>query len=586
MALRGHVYSLPLSHVYACLFPAYRYTTFAMASKNALSDAYVKFFRWATDRLHGHDGIVCFVSNNGFFNGIAFDGFRKTLLDEFDLIYHFDFKGDARTSGEVRRVEGGNIFDNKIRTGVGITLLVRAKPLGEKKVLYHCVGDYWTSKQKYDYLSSFKGLNAVPWRPLIIDDNSNWLVKKLPPEFQSFLPMGIKEAKISHNAEVPVIFKIYSGGVKTNRDTWSYDFNKEALEEKIRRFIDTYNGEVDRWKRRGTTSLKVDDFVTYDGTKIKWSEGLKLSLQRGNHLNFDQEKICRSWYRPYCKQWFFFDEILTERAYQIPLIFPPPYVDHENIAICVTGIGADCQTFLASDMIVDVKFGISGNSTIQCFPYYIYSEDGSNRHENITDWALAQFQTNYGSEVMKWDIFHYAYAILHHPEYREYYAENLKRDLPYIPLLHSKESFLTCVHMGKQLMDIHLNYEQAKEYPLKWIVNQDVPFSWRVEKMRLTPDRAAVIVNESLTLSGIPQECFDYLLGNRSALDWVIDQYQVSEDKRSGIVSDPNNLDDEEYIVRLIGKVVTVSVETVRLVNELAQAVKMEDWMNETEEKN
>jgi len=176
--------------------------------------------------------------------------------------------------------------------------------------------------------------------------------------------------------------------------------------------------------------------------------------------------------------------------------------------------------------------------------------------------------------------------MLHHPQYRERYAENLKRDLPYIPLLHRKEAFLACVTIGRQLMDLHLNYEQAKEYPLKWIENQSLPFSWRVEKMKLTADKTVVMVNDSLTLAGIPQECFQYRLGNRSALEWVIDQYQVSKDKRSGIVSDPNNLDDEEYIVRLVGKVVTVSVETVRLVNELAQAVKMEDWMSEIEGEN
>ena len=222
----------------------------------------------------------------------------------------------------------------------------------------------------------------------------------------------------------------------------------------------------------------------------------------------------------------------------------------------------------------------------QCFPFFTYNEDGTNRRENITDWALAQFQVKYGQDATKWDIFHYVYAMLHHPQYRERYAENLKRDLPHIPLLHRKEAFLACVAIGRQLMDLHLHYEEAKEYPLKWIENKDVPFSWHVEKMKLTPDKNAIIVNESLTLSGIPPDCYHYLLGNRSALDWVIDQYQVSEDKRSGIVSDPNNLDDEEYIVRLVGKVITVSMETVRLVNELAQVVKMEDWMSETIEEN
>ena len=184
--------------------------------------------------------------------------------------------------------------------------------------------------------------------------------------------------------------------------------------------------------------------------------------------------------------------------------------------------------------------------------------------------------------MSKWDIFHYVYALLHHPQYRERYAENLKRDLPHIPLLLDVEAFQTCVRIGEQLMKLHLHYEEAREYPLQWLENQDVPFSWRVEKMRLTPDRRALVVNESLTLSGIPPECFAYRLGNRSALEWVIDQYQVSQDKRSGIVSDPNNPEDEEYIVRLVGKVITVSMETVRLVNELAQAVTQEEWIGET----
>jgi predicted helicase len=184
-------------------------------------------------------------------------------------------------------------------------------------------------------------------------------------------------------------------------------------------------------------------------------------------------------------------------------------------------------------------------------------------------------------DVTKWDIFRYIYAVLHHPQYRECYAENLKLDLPHIPLLHNTEAFQVCLRIGKQLMELHLHYEQAKEYPLQWIENQDMPFSWRVERMHLLLDRSVVVVNQSLTLAGIPPECFAYRLGNRSALEWVIDQYQVSEHKRSGIVSDPNNPEDEEYIVRLVGKVITVSMETVRLVNELAQAVTQEDWMSQ-----
>jgi len=206
-----------------------------------------------------------------------------------------------------------------------------------------------------------------------------------------------------------------------------------------------------------------------------------------------------------------------------------------------------------------------------------------NRRENITDWAVTQFRAAYGEAVTKWDIFHYVYAMLHHPMYRTRYAENLKRDLPRIPLLPQREMFLSCTHIGKALLELHLNYETVKEYRLKWGENKDVPISWRVEKMKLSSGKDTLKVNEWLTLTGIPQECFQYRLGNRSALEWVIDQYQVSTDARSGIVSDPNREDDKQYIVHLIGKVITVSIETVKLVEELAQEVKQEDWLHENE---
>ncbi len=235
---------------------------------------------------------------------------------------------------------------------------------------------------------------------------------------------------------------------------------------------------------------------------------------------------------------------------------------------------------LATNVIPDLHL-VGPGAGAQCFPYYTYAEDGSNRRENITDWSLAQFQAVYGAEVTKWDIFHYVYAMLHHPQYRERYAENLKRELPRIPLLGKRDDFALCVRIGKQLMALHLNYEQVAEYPLKWLEHKDVPINWRVEKMRLSPNKDALVVNEWLTLVDIPPACFQYRLGNRSALEWVIDQYQVSKDKRSEITSDPNREDEPQYIVRLVGRVVTVSVETVKLVGELAQAITQEDWMGE-----
>jgi predicted helicase len=364
-----------------------------------------------------------------------------------------------------------------------------------------------------------------------------------------------------------------------------YDFVEDSLLAKANSMIETYNAELSRWARAGSPK-NIDDFVLADETKIKWSSRLKECLARRIEARFQVASVRNALYRPFTHKFLYFDSVMTHRQGLFPLIYPTAVSEAENTVICVVGPGASHQTVIAANAIVDVKCGISGNSATQCFPYYVYAKDGSPRRENITDWALAHFQAKYSPEVTKWNIFHYVYAMLHHPQYRERYAENLKRDLPHIPLLHRKEAFLACVAIGRQLMDLHLHYEEAKEYPLKWIENKDVPFSWHVEKMKLTPDKSAIIVNESLTLSGIPQDCFHYRLGNRSALEWVIDQYQVSEDKRSGIVSDPNNLDDEEYIVRLVGKVITVSMETVRLVNELAQAVKMEDWMSETVEEN
>ena len=305
-----------------------------------------------------------------------------------------------------------------------------------------------------------------------------------------------------------------------------------------------------------------------------------MQLTRGKYASFSERNIRHSLYRPFTMKYLYFDPLLNNSIYLQHVFFPTPDNETENLMIWLK-VGTEWPMFaLATHFIPDLL--PQGGS--QCFPYYTYAQGVSNRRENITDWALMQFQTRYGEQVSKWDIFHYVYAMLHHPQYRERYAENLKRELPRIPLLQKRNAFETCVRIGKLLMELHLNYEQATEYPLKWIENRDAPVNWRVEKMRLTPNKNAVVVNEWLTLTGIPPECFQYRLGNRSALEWVIDQYQVSEDKRSGITSDPNREDEQEYIVRLVGKVVRVSVETVKLVNELAQAITQEDWISETVE--
>ncbi len=554
--------------------------------KTQLYDAYVKFFRWATDRLQGRDGIVCLISNNSFVNKFAFDGMRKHLLKDYTQIYHLDLHGDVRNNPKLSGTTH-NVFG--IQVGVGITIAIRNSQNPARILRYFRVPEYWSRSEKLNFLVEKGSLNDIDWLDLQPDTRYTWITEGIRPEFATYFPMGIKKADISTYSEVPALFKVYSSGVKTNRDTWVYDFNYDMLKKKMKIFIETYNNEVDRWKRRDDHTINIDDFVIYDDKRIKWSGDLKIQVVKGKYATYSEQRIRHSLYRPFVKQFLYFDPLLNNSVYLQRLFFPTVTSEKENSVICLTDLAPEKPFMvLASNIISDLHLVGAGCGT-QCFPFYTYAEDGTKRRENITDWALKQFQEHYGTNVTKWDIFHYVYSILHHPQYRERYAENLKRDLPHVPLLHKGggkttqggEVFQHCVRIGKRLMELHLNYEQEQGYPLRRDENEAVPFSWRVEKMRLTPDRTALIVNESLTLSGIPQECFAYRLGNRSALAWIIDQYQVTKDKRSGIESDPNRLEDEEYIVRLVGRVITVSVETVKLVNELAQVVRIEDWLDE-----
>ena len=548
------------------------------SNKNALGDPYVKFIRWAVDRLQGRDGIVCMVTNNSFVDQIAFDGMRKHLLQDFNQIYHFDLHGNVRKNPKLSGTTH-NVFG--IQVGVGITVAVRASTSPTKALYYYRVPEYWRKTEKLALLAEKGDINRVEWLELEPDDRYTWITEGIQPEFSTFMPLGTKEAKTARSNNETTIFKNYGRGVATCRDDWAYDFSRDNLETKIKRFIDTYNGEVDRWRRRGSNNTSVDSFLTYDDTKIKWSEGLKANLQRGHYIEFSDKKVRPSLYRPYCKEWLYFDRGIIERVYQYPQIFPTSATEVENTVICLSGVGSNK---LFHCLVSNIIPCLDMLEKTQCFSYYTYAEDGSNRHENISDWSLSQFQGKYDSHVKKWDIFHYIYALLHHPQYRERYAENLKHNLPHIPLLKGPDAFERCKRIGKLLMELHLNYEDASEYPLKWVENRETPVNWDVKKMRLTPSKDTLVVNEWLTLAEIPQDCYQYLLGGRSALEWIIDQYQVSTHARSGIISDPNNDNDPEYIVRLVGRIVTVSIKTVKLVEELAKEVTQEDWLSEGEQ--
>ena len=537
--------------------------------KNQLSDPYVKAIRWASDRI-GEEGVVAFVTNNSFLSDLAFDGMRKNLVDDFDAIYILDLSGNVRKNPKLSGTTH-NVFG--IQVGVSINFFVKKLDRANTatKIFYARVDEYWRKEDKYRHLDSKEHYRNLEWKPIAPDERYTWLTEGLRAEFETFVPMGNKATKAAKSEEIDAIFKTYSGGVKTNRDAWAFNFSRNALVENMRGLIDTYNSQVFKWEHRENRGINVDEFVVYDDAKIKWSGDLKLDLERGKIAEYAEDKVRSSLYRPFTRSYLFFDRVMNNRVYVFPSIFPTSETEKENRVICASGLASNKPFHtLMTEIIPELQ--ILGNT--QCFPFYTYDEDGNNRRENITDWALTQFQSHYeDSAITKWDIFHYVYALLHHPDYRERYQANLKRELPRLPYASDFKGF---ANAGQRLAQIHVGYEEVPEYEggndepsLRLVANEEVPFSWRVEKMRLSRDKTQIIYNDSLTIDGIPAKVFEYRLGNRSALEWVIDQYRVKTDKRSGIVNDPNRPDDPRYIVKLVQKIISVSLETVEIVEEL-----------------
>ena len=528
--------------------------------RTALYDPYVKAIRWGLDRIDD-EGVVAFVTNNSFLSGVAFDGMRKHLAADCDAIYILDLGGNARKG---LKVSDANVFG--IRVGVSINLFVKKKenPSESPRIFYYRADDLWDKQQKFDFLAERQHTGNVPWQPIQPDTRHTWLTEGLHAEFETFIPMGTKEAKTSKDTAKNVIFQTYSTGILTGRDAWIYNFNRNVLTENINKMIQTYNAEVARWGQRTDRNANLDDFVIPDDKEIKWSRNLKRELKQNKISEYAEHKVRDSLYRPFTKSNLFFDSIMNDEVSLFPFIFPTPESEMENRVIWLK-VGRDWPMF---GLMVNQFADQLPQGGSQCFPFYIYDEDGTNRRENITDWALTEFRTHYNDDTLtKWDIFHYTYGLLHHPEYRETYQANLKRDLPHIPFTKDFRGFADA---GAQLADLHVNYESQPEYDkLKFIQTPDVPLDWRVEKMKLSKDKTQIVYNNFLTLDGIPSKAFDYRLGTRSALEWVIDQYRVKTDKRSGIVNDPNRAGQPQYIVQLVGKVITVSLETVDIINKL-----------------
>ncbi len=520
----------------------------------------------------GEEGVVAFVTNNSFLDGIAFDGMRKHLAEDCNAIYILDLGGNAHKG---LKVSDANVFG--IRVGVSINLFIKKMENSSEAphIFYYRTDDLWNKKQKFDFLNDRQHIGGIEWQPIQQDARHTWLTEGLHAEFDTFMPMGSKKTKRSTSGG-ETIFKLYSCGVVTSRDRLVYSDDLKLLKKRAHTFIEIYNTALDQ-KRRHDPKVPIEDFIDTNDPRIKWSRQVKAPLKKFELSNYEESHFRTALYRPFCQKYLYFDNFWNEERYQQHRILPTPKNEAENRQIIVSdhGLRSGFNT-LMTNLISDLHT-LTASDSFQCFPFYTYDEDGTNRRENITDWALTQFRTHYkDNSISKWDIFHYTYGILHDPDYRKKYQANLKRDLPHIPFAPSVEDFWGFANAGARLTEIHVNYESQPEYDkLKLVQNPNVPLNWRVEKMKLSKNKTSIVYNDFLILDDIPTRTYDYRLGTRSALKWIINQYSVKTDKRSGIVNDPNRVDDPQYIVRLIGQVVTVSLETVDIVDIVDIVVKL-----------
>ena len=551
-------------------------------NKNSLYDSYIRGFRWASDRIKDQ-GIVCFVSNGSFIDNNAMDGFRKSLVDEFTSIYCFNLRGNQRTSGEQSRKEGGKIFGSGSRATIAIIFLIKnSSKKSENKVFYHDIGDYLSQKEKLDIIKNFGDISTMKWQEITPNENYDWINQR-NDDFESFMSLGDKK-----DATTKTIFDIYSSGVKTNRDSWVYNFSQDDVIANITRMIDFYNKQVNEYQtlcniNHSNNKPKLDVFIDNNPQNIKWTDDIKNDLSKFKQHSFEANSIRISLYRPYCKQWMYYNKTFNWSRYLTYQFFPEQELD--NLAIYVTGIGAS-KDF--SPLIIDVIPNLHLHDSGQCFPLYTYEKQSElgelfatatteqyTKKENIPDSILKEYQQKYQDKtITKEDIFYYIYGVLHSPEYKQRFASDLKKMLPRIPFT---ADFWTFSKAGRELAYYHLNYETIEPYELEefkkelYLDDQD----YLVEKMVFGKnknglDKTIIIYNSKLTLSQIPLEAYEYIVNGKSALEWIMERYKVTKDKDSGIINDPNHWSENpRYIVDLVKRIVRVSLETVRIVKSL-----------------
>ena len=582
-----------------------------------LYDSYFRALRWASDRI-GERGIIAFVSNSSFLDANSTDGVRLTLQDEFSQIFIYDLKGNQRTSGERSRREGGKIFGSGSRTGVAITVLVKDPThTGPAEIFYAEAEDYTTRQEKLDQIAAYGSIEGISgadaFRSITPNQHGDWISIR-DERFVTFQEVGNKALK--GKDATPAAFRQFSLGLCTNRDVWCYNFSQHQVNSNMRNMIKNYNSEVDT----GATS----DSLIPDSTRINWTRRLLRDLNSRKHHKFDSSAIRIGIYRPYCKQYVYFSREMNDMVGQLYQISPTS----AHTALCIA-ISTDYRknfTALMAGLLPDLNTVASA----QTFPLYTWEPlsptsgdepdlfadlatasesqadgaatassldfsrpigdqipvflEGYRRVDNITDATLASYREHYGdSGITKEDIFFYVYALLHHPEYRERYEDDLKKMLPHIP--HAA-GFHTYASVGRELADLHVNYERVEPYPSvqeeaslhapadPWERYRIGERKMRFPKLgRRDKDFTRLEYNDYVTLTGIPAEAQGYSISGRSPLEWIIDRYHVKTDKASGIVNDPNDFLREQgrpdAVVDLIKRLVTVSMRTQELLEML-----------------
>jgi predicted helicase len=563
----------------------------------ALYDAYIKAFRWSTDRLDKTGGIIAFVSNGAWLDGTTASGFRISLEKEFTSIYVFNLRGNQRTSGELSRKEGGKIFGSGSRTPIAITLLVKNPDVKTEKatIHYHDIGDYLDQKEKLKILSDFITFAnpELPLKPIQPNEQGDWINFR-NDIFETFIGLSGKAKNDSG------FFNTNSNGVITNRDAWVYGFSKETLSNQMLKMISLFNKTSDNFKNHLIENRTIDikHFIAEQNTVLKWDAKLIEHAAKGVQHSFFEEEIRTSVYRPFFKQVHYFNKDFNwSRCLQHKYF---PTIDSHNLLISVTGNGSNVPfSTLITNCIADRQVISNGQS----FPLYYYEENNASqkgifdednkqdfvRKDAISDFILEKAKKQYSDNVTKEDIFYYVYGFLHSASYREVFANDLKKMLPRLPLVDDVKDFWVFSNAGRKLADLHLNYESVPPSDCVTVIynNKNVEdafdfigsgltdYDFNVEKMRFPKKDQddTIIYNSKITITDIPAKAYEYVVNGKSAIEWIMERYQVTIHKESQIKNDPNDwaieVGNPRYILDLLLSIINVSVQTVDIVNSL-----------------